>query len=294
MRKVLVRWLAWTLVALVLIFFVAGFFATRLASIVRGMPSDLESERISHYDPDAIPAGVRKDLPPITDRDGKRDAFFYPDGKLKGRVVYMRLPQNYVSPIEGALPLRHSDSLVFGVIYPTMASIIDPAVIDKMQKGGGYLLDEQIDIGIDKVGWDYINRQVSWFFSDKEESSRYPEIKYESIPIPVGFRSPDCPGCRVLAMRKIIRYPGDDRVKRPSRLEVRDTYIEWNADGNATRKMGCETSDPRPLCGIEIAAGKSNTFYELSIDFHLKYLDRLPDMIEKVENLVNASVVRVF
>ncbi|RKP44405.1 hypothetical protein [Trinickia fusca] len=289
MRKVLIG----LSVAALVIFVVMGFGVTRLASIVTGMPLDMEPERVSHFDPNAIPAGVRKDLPPITDWDGKRDAFFYPDGKLKGRVVYMRFPQNYVSPIEGALPPRHSDSFVFGAIYPTMASIIDPAVVDKMQKGGGYLLDEQIDFEIGKVGWDYINSQVSWFFSDKDESSKHPAVKYESIPIPAGFRSPDCPGCHVLGMRKVTRYPGGAGGKNSSRLEVRDTYIEWNEGGNATRKMDCEVSQPRPICGIEIAAGKSNALYRLSIGFHLKYLGRLREMIEKVSGLVSSFVVKV-
>ncbi len=63
---------------------VVGLIWATSQSVAQVMPLGLEPERISHYDPDAIPAGVRKDLPPITDSDGKRDAFFYPDGLLKG------------------------------------------------------------------------------------------------------------------------------------------------------------------------------------------------------------------
>jgi hypothetical protein len=44
------------------------------------MPPGMEPERISHYDSEAIPRDIRNDLPPITDPDGTRDTFFYPDG----------------------------------------------------------------------------------------------------------------------------------------------------------------------------------------------------------------------
>lgn len=291
MRKILI----WLSVAAFVIFVVMGFGVTRLASIVTGMPLNMEPERVSHFDPNAIPAGVRKDLPPITDRDGKRDAFFYPDGMLKGRVVYMRFPQNYVSAIEGALPPRHSDSFVFGVIYPAMVSIIDPAVVDEMNKEGGYLLDGQIEVGIGKPTPGYLADQVKRYLEQVDETKRkYPDIKYEELPVPAEFRTDGCHDCRARRVREIIEYDGDPSIGRAGRVEVTDTYIEWGAAGDVTREMTCFMDRPRPTCGIEIGASRLNPLYMLSINFHAKYLSQLHGIVDRVSRLFVSSVVKVY
>jgi hypothetical protein len=269
----------------------AGYIA--IMHVLNAAFPSLEPERISHYDPEAIPENVRKLLPPITDPNGMRDTFFFPDGIGKGRVVHMRFPQNYVASALGEPLPRVGDSLVITVVYPEMISVATPAIWHQMYKYGGYLPDGAIEIAIDRPLPNYLTDQVARFLAHvKETKAKFPDIVYAEIPVPSGFPTVGCVGCRTEGLREIIQYRDDPgTVKLSDNIRVTDTYIEWGADGTVTREMRCETHVPRANCGIEIRAGKKNAFYLLAVNFHLKYLNRLSEVIDRATNLVNSSVV---
>lgn len=276
---------------LVVAIVVAGYIAITHA-LNAAFPS-LEPERISHYDPEAIPENVRKLLPPITDPKGMRDTFFFPDGIGKGRVVHMRFPQNYVESALGEPLPRVGDSLVITVVYPEMISVATPAIWHQMYKYGGYIPDEAIEIAIDRPLPNYLTDQVARFLAHvKETKAKFPDIGYTKIPVPAGFPTVGCGGCRAEGLRETIQYRDDPGTPKLSdNLSVTDTYIERDADGAVTREMRCVTHVPRANCGIEIRAGTGNTFYLLAINFHLKYLDQLSEVIDRSTHLINSSIV---
>ncbi|MGN6666026.1 MAG: hypothetical protein ACTHKH_03515 [Trinickia sp.] len=268
-----------------------GYFTTKFW-IAKAIPASLEPERISHYDSEAIPAWVRKDLPPITDPDGMRDTFFYPDGLGKGRVVHMRFPANYVSSIFGKIPPRHAESLVFFVVYPRLESIATPPIWDEMYKYGGHIPDDEMDIGIIHSSSSYLTDQAARYMRRiEEEKIKYPDIEFRAIPIPSGFLSSNCSGCRAQGLREIVVYH-DAGIKMSSNSEITDTYIEWNDQNDVMRMMSCTHTD-RPTCGIEISADKEHPLYRLTIGFHEKYLNRLREVVDRIEKSINSSVVEI-
>lgn len=256
------------------------------------MPPGMEPERISHYDPEAVPKGVPNDLSPITDPNGMRDTFFYPDGIGKGRVVHMRFPKNFVlSNLGGILP-RHSDHLGFLVIYPELVSVASPGIWKEMHKRGGHVPDSELAVGITRPLPNYLTGQAASFLSEVDEmKKRYPGVQFETLSAPDGFTTSSCDHCRVKGLRRIITYPADAGLNFPNNQSILDTYIEWDAQGSVTRLMQCMHTD-RPNCLIEIRSCENNKFYNLSIDFHDKLLPRLSDVIERVSRFVNSSVIK--
>jgi len=253
----------------------------------------MEAERISHYDPEAIPRDIRNDLPPITDPDGTRDIFFYPDGIGKGRVVHLRIPKNYVSSNLGEIPPRHGDRLVFVVIYPGMISVATPSIWNEMHKRGAHVPDEEMEIGIERPLPNYLTDQATRFAKRVEETkAKYPGIKFKAISIPVGFAGTTCGGCRTQGLREIVEYKNDDGVKLFNNLEITDTYIAWDGHGGVTRMMRC-THTVRPSCGIEIDESREGKFYRLSIDFHEKYINQIREIIDRVNKSIDSSVVEI-
>jgi hypothetical protein len=257
------------------------------------MPPGMEPERISHYDSEAIPRGIRNDLPPITDPDGTRDTFFYPDGIGRGRVVHLRIPKNYVSSNLGEIPPRHSDRLIFVVIYPGMISVATPSIWNEMHKRGARVPDEEMEVGIERPSPNYLTDQAARFVKRVRETKvKYPEIKFQVISIPVGFAGATCVGCRTQGLREIVEYKNDGGVRLSNNREITDTYIEWDAHGGVTRMMRCAHTD-RPSCGIEIDESGGGKFYRLSIDFHEKYINQLREIVDRINKLIDSSVVEI-
>lgn len=120
----------------------------------------------------------------------------------------------------------------------------------------------------------------------------YPSVRFEALSTPDGFATPKCDRCRVKGLRRIITYPNDAGLNFPNNQEIVDTYIEWSSKGSVTRFMQCMHT-PRPECGFDVQYGDGNKFYNLSIDFHNKYLPKLPDLIERVRRFINSSVVEI-
>lgn len=253
----------------------------------------LEPERISHYDPEAIPDNVRKQISPITDPNGMKDTFFFPDGLGKGRVIHMRFPKNYVGSILGAPLPRVGDSLVFAIVYPEMISVATPSIWHRMYGRDGYVPDEVIEVGIKRPLPTYLTDQVTVFQEHvKETKTRFPNIVFTTIPVPAGFTTAGCERCQTEGLREVVQYRDEaTTLKLSNKVEITDTYIERDANGAVTREMQCQTHTARPTCGIEIRAGKGNEFYKLDIVFHMRYLNRLADVIDRTAHLINSSVV---
>ncbi|WP_155123191.1 MULTISPECIES: hypothetical protein [Burkholderia cepacia complex] len=248
----------------------------------------LEPQRISHYDPNAIPDGVRTDLPPIIDAHGKRDAFFYPDGLLKGRVVHMRFPKNYVHFTQN-LPPRHATQFSFAVIYPRMISIIDPEVIESMKRNGGHILDDEVHFSIQSPGTSSENEVAGL----KERMRRYEkkkdEVHFSEIKVPSEFAAGAPEKYRASGIREVdVRgmANGDDRVI--------DTYMLWSRDGKINRFMRCYPSDARPQCNMSIDADKASDLYGMSFSFHMKLLSRLPSLTADLRSLIGSFMVKVY
>ncbi len=97
----------------------------------------------------------------------------------------MRFPQNYAH--KGDLPRRHAEEFLFSVIYPSMASTLDPGMKDEMKKNLGWGPDEQISFSIRKPRDSY-DGEVSRFFSYIYREKQYRKgVKFEYLPIPPGF-----------------------------------------------------------------------------------------------------------
>lgn len=272
--------------------------ATGNCTVVAGVPNHamqarMEPERISHYDPEAIPRDIPNDLPPITDPDGTRDTFFYPDGIGKGRVVHLRIPKDYVSSNLGEIPPRHSDRLVFVVIYPGMISVATPSIWGEMHKRGARVPDEEMEIGIERPSPSYLTDQATRFMERvKETKVKYPGVEFRETSIPAGFASTTCVGCRKQGLREMVEYKNDDGAKLSNNREITDTYIEWDGHGSVTRMMRCTHTD-RPSCGIEIDESREGKFYRLSINFHEKYIKRLQEVIGRITRSIDSSVVDI-
>lgn len=287
MQKTLKHWLRFGLVLAVA---VATFGLLARAAFLYAMPPGMEPERISHYNPNKIPDGVRKDLPPITDENGLRDIFFYPDGLLKGRVVHMRVPQDYVSTGR-ELPARHSDHIGFAVIYPSMKSVADPAVFEAMKKYHGLTLDEEIGIEIDRPDPGPLAMQVSGLFGRIYTAKKtYPGMKYEDLPAPRGFIARDREGNYTQSIRQIDTGLLDQYYG----MAFEDFYIQWDWRNVPVRFMTCHMFQPRPSCIVTVLLNRQNALYELALSFHAKLLSQLPEMIERTTALVDSFVVKTY
>jgi len=265
--------------------FIYGFINIAFQNVAHAMPPGMEAERISHYSPDTIPVGVRKDLPPITDTNGMRDIFFYPDGLLKGRVIHLRVPKNYVST-DRSLPARHSDKLSFAVIYPSMKSILDPSVSEAITKHGGLILDEQIEISIERPDPSQLAVEVANLFGRISTAKQLdPKMKFEDLPTPPGFILRDHEGNHTQGIRQteteLLRenYTGE---------AIQDSYIEWDYRDVPVKYMTCRMFDRRPSCNISIMRITNDSPYRLSLYFDAKLLPNLPEIISRSTALINS------
>jgi hypothetical protein len=269
---------------------------------VLAVTPSLEPERISHYDPEAVPPGLKKKLPPITDPDGMRDAFFYPDGLGKGRIVHMRFPKNYVSGLLYEMPSRHDDRMNFRVIYPSLLSVMAPGPLVERKKGGGFTPDDEIGMGIHWLAPGYLTAIASGIFEKmKDAESTSSSIRFEEIPVPMGFFDANCAACRRRGIREapnrevINQHRARDGLS-PSPFDdwesTSDHYVEWNGRGEVTRMMTCGHTT-RPLCILEIKFDEPGQLYILSASFHSRFLGELPELLGRIVGYFKASVVEI-
>lgn len=269
------------LVAMIVGYLILCFFAS-------ASTPPLEPERISApYDPEAIPPGLHKKLPPITDPDGMRDTFFYPDGLGKGRIVHMRFPADYVLPIIWRVPPRHGDTLGFEVVYPELKSIVSKAVAPRREAVGGRPLDEQMEIGVIWPGSGDVDSMMASMQAAVEQAKEgHYSARFEEIAVPTSFYSNDCAKCSRRGVR-VINVPFQN-----SYSTGREYYAEWDERGTVTRMLACEHTF-RPRCALSIRPTQAHPLFILMIDFHLKYVDQLPEVVDAVGSYFNSAVVEI-